>query len=166
MGAFQIRNPQGLYIDENNNIWETEHGPQGGDELNLIKQNRNYGWPFVTYGTHYDTYIWPPSKEQGRHDGYERPIHAWTPSIAISNLIQIKTRPQQWDEDFLVASFGAGLFRLRIREGRVILAEPINIDARIRDLEQMNDGTVVLWTDEADYIELHPAQDIDINLSP
>ena len=158
-----IRNPQGLYIDASDNIWETEHGPRGGDELNLIKPGRNYGWPFVIYGTDYDLHQWPLSKQQGRHEDYERPIYAWTPSIAVSNLIQIRNVPKQWDGDFLVSSLRAEtILRLRIREGRVILAEPIKTNSRIRDLEQMQDGTIVLWTDQASFVELHVAEIDDV----
>jgi hypothetical protein len=150
-----IRNPQGLHIDRDGNIWETEHGPKGGDELNLIHEGKNYGWPLVTYGTQYEQYEWPLSKNQGRHEGFERPIFAWVPSIGISNVIQIKDTPQQWDGDLLVSSLKQGtLYRMRIHDRRVILSEPILVGERIRDLIQMNDGTILLWTDNAHFIEL------------
>jgi len=68
------RNPQGLYVTPEGAIWSTEHGPQGGDELNLIVRGANYGWPLVTYGTDYGSAAWPLSHVQGRHDGYQQPI--------------------------------------------------------------------------------------------
>jgi cytochrome c2 len=154
-----IRNPQGLHIDRDGNIWETEHGPRGGDELNLIHENKNYGWPFVSYGTNYRQYEWPPNKKQGRHEGFELPVFAWTPSIGISNVIQVQNAPEEWHGDLLVASLiRMTLYRMRIRDSRVILVEPIKIGARIRDLVQMNDGTLLLWTDKAHFIELSEEQ--------
>jgi hypothetical protein len=81
------RNPQGLHIAADGKIWSTEHGPRGGDELNLIRRGANYGWPLVTYGIGYKRADWPLSKRQGSHEGYEEPFFSWTPSIAVSNLI-------------------------------------------------------------------------------
>ena len=75
------RNPQGLYIDPDGDIWSSEHGPKGGDELNLLVKGRNYGWPIVTYGTNYDQSTWPLNPHQGRHEGYEPPVYAWIPSV-------------------------------------------------------------------------------------
>ena len=58
------RNPQGLYITPEGTVWSTEHGPQGGDELNLLVRGANYGWPLVTYGTDYGSAAWPLSHNQ------------------------------------------------------------------------------------------------------
>ena len=63
------RNPQGLYVSPTGTIWSTEHGPRGGDELNMIMQGANYGWPLVTYGTEYGDKIWPLNSSQGQHEG-------------------------------------------------------------------------------------------------
>ena len=99
------RNPQGMYIDPQGNIWETEHGPQGGDELNLLKQGLNYGWPLVTYGTDYGTFAWPLNPKQGDHLGFEAPFFAWVPSIAVSDLIGVeKDLFPVWKGDLLVSS--------------------------------------------------------------
>ena len=67
-------------VDKSGRIWATEHGPQGGDELNLNKDGRNYGWPFVTYGVDYGTHAWPINKTNGRHPNFEGPRFAWVPS--------------------------------------------------------------------------------------
>ena len=150
-----VRNPQGLLLDRDGNVWETEHGPRGGDELNVLRIGENYGWPLVTYGTGYERVEWPLSKIQGDHSGFTRPVFAWVPSIGASNLIQIVESPHAWIGDLLVSSLKLqSLYRIRVREGRVIFAEPIDIGERIRDLEQMQDGTILLWADNARLVEL------------
>ena len=75
--ASGFRNPQGLARDTEGNLWLTEHGPQGGDELNLVRPGLDYGWPYATYGILYGNRIWPYNKAQGRHDGFEEPFFAW-----------------------------------------------------------------------------------------
>ena len=151
------RNPQGLLVEESGRILSTEHGPRGGDELNVIRQGRNYGWPLVTLGTDYFHDDWPLAKNVGRHDGFETPLYAWVPSIAVSNLIEVKNFAPEWDGDILVASLmGGKLRRLRMSEDRVLYDEPITIDERIRDIDQIADGRIVLLTDTAKLITLQP----------
>lgn len=153
------RNPQGILVDDRGTIWSVEHGPQGGDELNLIKPGYDYGWPQVTYGTDYGTYRWPMSEQQGRHDGFTAPVYAWVPSIGVSNLIQIEGFSAEWDRDFLVASLRRNwLFRLRLAGDRVIYSEPIPVGERIRYVHQHNDGRIFFWTDQRKIFILSPAQ--------
>jgi cytochrome c2 len=154
------RNPQGLTIDRKGNIWSTEHGPKGGDELNLIEQGANYGWPNVTYGVDYGSTNWPLSESPGRHDGYRRPVFAWVPSIGVSNLIEVQGFLPEWDGDILVTSLKQQtLFRVRYVEGRATFVEPINTGVRIRDIDQFENGNIVLWSDETWIVELTPAED-------
>ncbi|HVW69251.1 MAG TPA: PQQ-dependent sugar dehydrogenase [Steroidobacteraceae bacterium] len=157
------RNPQGLYITPQGTIWSTEHGPQGGDELNHIVQGANYGWPMVTYGTDYGSAAWPLNRTQGRHDGYQQPTYVWLPSIGVSNLIRIeRDRFPIWKGDLLVASLhGHALFRIRLLDDRVVYAEPIPIGERLRDLIEGPDGRIVLWTDASNIVSLTPAQGTD-----
>ena len=149
--ASGLRNPQGLVRDSEGNLWETEHGPQGGDELNLLKPGLDYGWPYVTLGIQYGNKIWPYNKVQGGHDGFEEPVFAWIPSIAISNLIVSDSQQfPLWQNDLLIASLAArSLFRVRIRKERVTYFEKIVIGERIRDLTEMPDGRIALLTDSA-----------------
>ncbi len=154
------RNPQGLYRDPNGVIWDTEHGPRGGDELNIIKRGANYGWPIVTYGTDYGTSTWPLNPKQGEHEGFEAPFYAWLPSIGVSDLIGVeKDLFPVWRGDLLVSSLvGKSLYRLRIRDNRVAYAEPILINNRIRDISEGHDGRIVLWADDDNtLISLQPA---------
>jgi cytochrome c2 len=143
-----------MYIDPQGNIWETEHGPQGGDELNLLRQNLNYGWPIVTYGTDYGTFAWPLNPKQGDHEGFEAPFFAWVPSLGVSNLIGVeKDLFPVWKGDLLVSSLGyKRIYRLRIRNNRVEYEEPIEIGMRIRDIVEGSDGRIVLWADDDDAI--------------
>jgi cytochrome c2 len=132
-------------------LLSTEHGPAGGDELNLIVEGANYGWPIVTLGTGYRSYGWQDTKVVGKHAGYQAPIFAWVPSIAVTSLLQVKGFDQRWDGDLLVASLkGQSLFRLRLDGTSVLYSEAIWIGQRIRDIAQTQDGTIVLWTDDTE----------------
>jgi glucose/arabinose dehydrogenase len=150
------RNGQGLTFDpETGNLWQTEHGPKGGDELNLIQPGNDHGWPDVTYGGPYGGAGQPDdSWDIGRwygenHGGFTEPVFAWTPSIAPSQLIVYRgDNFPAWYGDILVASFKGKIHRLRIVEGRVMFDEPIPIGERPRDLIQMPDGTLVIATDD------------------
>ena len=88
--ASGLRNPQGLTRDAAGTVWETEHGPRGGDELNVLELGGNYGWPFVTYGMGYQREVLVPNDEEaGFHDGFTKPVFAWLSSISKS--IRLRT---------------------------------------------------------------------------
>jgi cytochrome c2 len=144
------RNAQGLTVGPDGRVWLTEHGPRGGDELNLLTEGRNYGSPYVTYGTQYEMLTWPYSTLQGRHEGFEKPLFAWVPSIGISEVVVAGARIfPWWAGDLLVTSLGAQtLYRVRVEEGRVILVEPIFVAHRIRDIAELASGALVLKTDD------------------
>jgi cytochrome c2 len=152
------RNPQGLFKDSAGTLWETEQGPRGGDELNVLAQGKNYGWPFITYGTDYSSLLWPLHAPGNDESVFEPPLYAWQPSIATSNLIRIEQdRFSLWKGDLLVASLAAeSLWRVHLRQQHVVLIEPIHIGSRIRDLIEGPDGRLVLWTDNASLISLSP----------
>ena len=94
------RNAEGLHKTADGRIWLTEHGPTGGDELNLILRGADYGWPSVSYGDKHDE-----SSDPGRHTGYKAPVFAWMPSIGVSQLISLQGDLfPTWKGDLLVAS--------------------------------------------------------------
>jgi len=145
------RNPEGLVVTTNGDLLSTEHGPNGGDELNLIVDGANYGWPIVTLGTEYGNYSWSTNKVVGKHAEYRSPMFAWVPSVAVSSLLQVQGFDPRWDGDLLVASLkGQTLYRLRVEGSRVLYSEPIWIGQRLRDIAQLQDRTIVLWTDDTE----------------
>jgi cytochrome c2 len=152
------RNPQGLHVDDGNYVWLTEHGPQGGDELNLLTDGGNYGWPLETFGTDYGRDSWPGSSFAP--PGFRQPVHAWVPSVGISNLIRIRgTAFSKWRGDLLIGSLRARtVFRVRLNDAReVAFVEPILVQRRVRDIEESPDGTIWLWTDEGEVVTIRPA---------
>jgi cytochrome c2 len=149
------RNPQGLFVDAHGRLWSTEHGPQGGDELNVIEEGSNYGWPNVSLGVDKTYGYWPLAMRQGRHDGYRAPVFAWLPSIAVGQLIQIQNMTEEWDGDLLIATLVAKqLIRIRLDHDHVQYAEPILMDQRIRDIIQDDRGTIWLWSDNGKLIRV------------
>jgi aldose sugar dehydrogenase len=151
------RNPQGLFVDRSGTIWSTEHGPQGGDELNQLERGKNYGWPYATYGTQYGSFSWPLNKPEAE-SGYETPVFAWVPSIGVSNLVAVEGELfPEWRGDLLIASLkGQTLLRAQYRQGHVVYLEPIVIGSRIRDLIEGHDGRIILWTDDDTLVSLRP----------
>ncbi len=156
------RNPQGLYRAPDGSIWETEHGPESGDELNKIKPGKNYGWPHVLYGTQYGHFTWPRGTSQDGHESYEQPAFVWTPAIAVSNLIGVEGDLfPLWKNDLLVGSLKSKtLFRLQMHEDRVIYSEPIRIGYRIRDIVETPNGEIFMWTDSRSMIRLRPVNSL------
>ena len=144
------RNQQGLTFLKSGQLFSTEHGPYGGDELNVIKEGRDYGWPNVTLGTDYNSYQWNVGTSPvGSHSGYEAPLFAWMPSVAVTQLIEVGNFNPRWNGDLLVGTLKASsLYRLRLQDGRVLYSEQIWIGQRIRDIAQTDDGTILLWTDD------------------
>lgn len=157
--ALGLRNPQGLTRDADGNLWSTEHGPLGGDELNMLEPGKNYGWPVVSYGLSYGGHVRKCTgtgcEPIGGHDGFTRPAFSWTPSIGISSIIvnNHQTFPL-WKDDLLIASLsgsdsnaGLSLFRVRRAGTKVQYVERIELGWRIRDLTQMPDGRIALFLD-------------------
>ena len=153
--AFGLRNPQGLTRDATGHLWETEHGPQGGDELNVLEPGGNYGWPQVSYGVEYGSRVNVPRAEAvGRHDGFIKPVFAWVLSIGISSILVNDERLfPLWRDDLLIGSLsgtqgsGYALFRVRRDGTDVQYVERIEVGSRIRDLAQMPDSRLALLVD-------------------
>lgn len=155
------RNAQGLTQADDGRIWLTEHGPSGGDELNLLVRGTDYGWPLVTLGHDCGDCDW---QLQGRHDGYQQPAFAWVPSIGVNNVIQLRGFAPLWDGDLLVASLaGETLHHLRMNGGTVVYDEPIRVGDRVRDLIRLADGRAAFWTDSGRLVFL--AEDREPSIS-
>ena len=158
------RNPQGMVVTQAGAIWETEHGPQGGDEINFISKGRNYGWPYATYGTDYGSYAWRLNPDARNHGRYQEPAIAFLPAIAISSIIELQGEQfSRWKGDLLASSLRTkALFRVRYRDDRIIYVESISVGHRVRDLTQMADGRILVWSDDGTVIELNPAMEDDV----
>ncbi len=154
------RNAQGVTVDHEGRIWSVEHGPRGGDELNLIEDGNNYGWPVVTYGTDYNGAPIPGVQTVGYHDGYAEPVYAWLPSVGISGITALHADfHPSWDGDLLAISLnGNTLFRIRVDGERVVFTEEIEMGRRLRDIEQLENGRLVIWTDSHEVIFLSPVE--------
>ena len=151
------RNPLGILVDSGGQLWLTEHGPRGGDELNKVVDGGNYGWPEASLGTTYSRQPLPTADQYGRHDRHIAPTYAWLPSVGISAMTRVRGFDRSWDGDFLVGSLkGQSLFRLRIKQDRVIFAEQIPMGDRVRDVHQHTDERVVVWTDSRQVVFLAP----------
>lgn len=160
--AMGLRNPQGLTRDVAGRLWETEHGPEGGDELNLLQRGRNYGWPLVTHGRQYSAASWPLNGTAQTGTSFEPSVYSWVPSIAPSNLVRIADRPANWAGDIVVSSLRASsLFRLRFEGARVAYVEQIPFGARIRDMELLSTGELALWLDTRELVILREASATD-----
>jgi len=150
--SYGHRNPQGLVYDaERQLIWAHEHGPRGGDELNLLRPGGNYGWPIVTGGIDYSgARVTPFTTRPGLID----PVVDWTPSIAPAGLAVVRGAEfSHWRGDLLVASLAErSLRRLRFDQGQLIEQEIIDLDLdqRLRDVRIAPDGSIYLLTDRAD----------------
>jgi glucose/arabinose dehydrogenase len=150
--SYGHRNVQGLAIHpETGDLWADEHGPQGGDEVNLIQPGKNYGWPVIGYGVNYQTGL---AIHSGTHrQGMEQPIRVWVPSIGISGLmIYTGDKFPQWRGNLFIGGMaGQQLSRLTLDGQRVINEETlVQQRGRIRDIRQGPDGHIYLVTDDRD----------------
>jgi aldose sugar dehydrogenase len=157
------RNVQGAALHPTTGeLWAHEHGPQGGDEINVVRAGLNYGWPVITYGANYVT---GTRIGEGTHkDGMVQPIYQWTPSIAPAGMAFYTGKPfPQWQGNLFV---GALKYRMLVRlelEGEKVLREERlfeNKIGRIRDVRQGPDGLIYLLTDAAngELLRLEPAK--------
>ena len=153
------RTPQGLFVTNDDFILSTEHGPRGGDEINLIKYKGNYGWPISSYGELYPNQ--EPNKENFFYkkshldNNFIEPIFTFLQSVGISQLIQVPENfSKYWNNNFLVSSLnGSSLFRIKFDDNfsRIIYFEKIFIGKRIRDIVYLDNlKTFVFSMDEGD----------------
>lgn len=158
--SYGHRNSQGLTMGPDGAVWMHEHGPQGGDEINLPKPGKNYGWPVVTYGEEYGGGKIGDGTQKA---GMEQPLKYWVPSIAPSGMAFVTSDRygQAWKGNLLIGALKARkLMRLEIEGGKItaehsLYAQP---GERIRDVRQGADGLIYLLTDgtDAKLIRLQP----------
>ncbi len=146
--SYGHRNPQGLAVAADGRIFQHEHGPRGGDEINLIEAGRNYGWPAITYGVDYNgAYISPYTE----YEGMEQPVHDWTPSIGPSGLMIYEGDMfPEWQGDLFAGALIDGEVRHLAMDGNRVTSETAvfpEINARIRDVRQSPDGSIFVVTD-------------------
>jgi len=157
--ALGVRNPQGLVYDAaGDRLWETEHGPRGGDELNLIRKGANYGWPVVTYGINYSgTAI----TDKRSAPGMEDPVVQWTPVIAASGLELYRgDKFSRWRGNLFAGGLASKrLVRMELSETAVTKQEILLPDSgRIRDVRAFDDGFLyVVYDEPGKVVRLVPA---------
>lgn len=144
------RNPQGILII-GESLYISEHGPNGGDELNLIKPGKDYGWPFVSLGQAYTSSDYVKPKKSGTHEGYEKPIFYWDPSVAPTELIQLPKGAnwQEYQGNIVMGTLvrQSLIFIELISPNRVGAVNTQEVGERIRDLDLLPDGKIVATTD-------------------
>jgi glucose/arabinose dehydrogenase len=155
------RNPQGLTVHpDTGEIWAAEHGPKGGDEINILRPGTNYGWPVITYGR---SYAGKSIGEGTSKPGMAQPVRYWVPSISPSGMAFYTgdAFPFWRGNLFLGALSGRALVRLELDGERVVHEERLleDLGARIRDVRNGPDGTLYLLTDDANgsLLRLEPA---------
>ncbi|MEP7347192.1 MAG: PQQ-dependent sugar dehydrogenase [Gemmatimonadaceae bacterium] len=150
--SYGHRNPQGLLIHpETGDVWATEHGPQGGDELNLIRKGANYGWPVIGFGVNYRTGAAIHSGTT--REGMQQPVYVWVPSIGVSGLLfYTGDKFPGWKGNLFAGGLvGQQLVRLTLDGQRAELAEVlVRRQGRIRDVRQSPDGFIYLAIDNED----------------
>lgn len=162
--SYGHRNPQGMALNPwSGELWENEHGPRGGDEINLVQPGKNYGWPLATYGINYSGLAIPEAKGE-TVPGTEPPLYWWPKSPAISGMAFYDAdRFPAWQKSvFIGALLNRNLIRLTLDGNRVVAQELLLVDrkSRIRDVRQGPDGYVYVLTDASpgELLRLAPAE--------
>lgn len=161
--SYGHRNVQGIDIQPGTGLmWAVEHGPQGGDEINLPEAGKNYGWPVITHGEQYGGGEMDVS-EGFKKEGMELPVWHWTPSIAVSGMTFYDgDKFPEWKGNILAGGLrGQLIARMEVDYNRVIHEEIMDMDYRIRTVKQGPDGYIYVLTDERDnakLLRLRPAE--------
>jgi len=158
--AFGVRDPEGAAINpKTGELWEVEHGPAGGDELNIIRSGRDYGWPVISYGRQYTTGK-PVGSGATAKRGMEQPLYYWFPDVAPSGMMfYTGDRFPEWKGNLFVGSLGSrSLMRLVLDGERVVGEERLLTDRnqRIRDVRQGPDGAIYVLTGDGGLLRIVP----------
>jgi glucose/arabinose dehydrogenase len=155
--SYGNRAPLGLVVNRKGEVWETENGPRGGDELNLIQSGHNYGWPASSWGLRYDDVAAQANPEP---KGVDQPIINWSPSPSVSSIdfYYGKAFPR-WKDNIIMGSLKAtDLYRIVLDGDRPVLQEVIiHHLGRVRTVKSGPDGYVYVMTDEGNFVRLVPA---------
>lgn len=157
--SYGHRNPQGLTLHPvTRALWEDEHGPRGGDEVNLIEGGKNYGWPVITYGHEYEG--GPVGEGLVAHEGMERPVYYYTPSIAPSGMeFYTGDALSAWKGNLFIGGMGLRHLNRLIMQGDTVVGEERllrNFRWRVRVVRQGPDGRLYLGVDEGMLVRLRP----------
>ena len=152
--SYGHRNPQGLVFGPDGTLWETEHGPRGGDELNIVVPGKNYGWPVISYGINYDGTSFTDLTAK---DGMEQPVNYWVPSIAPCGM-EFVTSGKYGDlqGDILVGSLSFQYVNRCVMEnGKVVKEEKLLKGiGRVRTIEEASDGTIYVGVENVGIVKL------------
>ncbi len=144
--SYGHRNLLGLAFSPDGRLWDLEHGPAGGDEINLVEPGKNYGWPLVSDGDHYDGKPIPRNKTR---PDLAQPAISWNPVIAPGDMIFYTGKAfPQWQGQVLIAGLGSGgVVRVGIEGDKAREVERIDLGNRIREIEQAPDGSIYILED-------------------
>lgn len=156
--SYGNRNAQGLAIQPGTGLlWETEHGPRGGDELNIIRKGENYGWPIVTFGINYSG---KPISDRSSAPGMRDPVKQWTPSPAVCGMDFYTGKGfPKWDGNLFVSALAhTKIFRLKLDGEKVTHQEELlGGSGRVRDVRCFDDGFLYVIYDQGRIVRLVPA---------
>lgn len=154
------RNPQGVQLI-GKDLYISEHGPRGGDEINLVEVGKDYGWPFVTYGQPYGLGDYVRPSKTGTHEGFIKPLYYWVPSVAPTELILLPDDPRwgSWSGQLVMGTLreNALIFLQLMSKREVGQVANVNVGERIRDLEVGNNGSIIATTDSGNLLFIAPA---------
>lgn len=155
--SYGHRNPQGMVLHpDTGQIWVHEHGPKGGDEINIIKKGANYGWPIISYGVNYSGTKFTDKTKQ---EGMEQPLHYWDPSIAPSGMAFITSDNYPgWKGDLLIGSLKFNYMdKVVLKDGKVVKEERF-LDGlgRVRTINQGSDGYIYVGIENLGIVKLLP----------
>jgi len=152
--SYGHRNPQGLVIDDEGNLWDTEHGPRGGDELNLSRKGENYGWPLVAFSINYNdspfSTPWPTADQK-----ITMPAFRWLPSIGACGMDKVSAKAfPKWKGDLLAGGLsGQNVDRIRVKDGKLVEREElIHGMGRVREVRVGPDGAIYVALNQPDKI--------------
>ncbi len=151
--SYGQRNPQGLtFHPQTGELWDTEHGPHAGDEVNVIHPGKNYGWPVIAYGTEYDGRL--INDGLTAEEGMEQPVYYWAPAIAPSGATFYSgDLIPEWKNNLFVAALASQHLARLVMDGHHVVGEErllLDQHQRVRDVRQVPDGALWVLTDNRD----------------